>query len=553
MGGQKIKKGTRGESAMFITRAQALRRLQVSLADFRRLCILKGVYPREPKKKLSGLDKTYYHLKDITHLKYDPILSKVRELKTYFRRYRKAMGRNDKTKARSIRENKPIITLQHIVKERYPCFVDALRDLDDALSTCSLFASLGADDSHQIHSSMIKKSTFLMDEFMYLVSELGFLTKSFISVKGFYFQAKILGETITWLIPHQFTQKIPDEVDFKVMSTFLEFYHTLLRFVNFKLYQLNNLTYPPSINTQISETGGRFLALNSYNLSKMNTGIPSNIEQKAEKRRIFEGLTFFISREVPFFPVAFVIKSLGGKVGWENEYSSIKKDDEGITHYIVDRPVQFLKSFMDNHENCEFIQPQWVFDSMNESIRLPTRAYGPGEKLPPHLSPFVDDSTQGYIPTQRQVLDEIKESCGPLGSREYLSGEESTQIGDLSEHDSDIEVQQAREDAYLESIEREQSLSSSNPGSCHADSLECFAEAEAKAKATTNRLQTAKKLAKKRREDEQREQQKTLLKKKHKRLLQRIEYSQKIASDKAERLESKRKLLNRESHSKPEA
>lgn len=514
---------------MFITRAQALRRLQVSLADFRRLCILKGVYPREPKKKLSGLDKTYYHLKDITHLKYDPILSRVRELKAHLKRYRRAMGRNEKTKARSIRESKPVISLQHIVKERYPCFVDALRDLDDALSTCSLFASLGADDKHHIHSSMINKSAGLIDEFMYLVSELGFLTKSFISVKGFYFQARILGETVTWLLPHQFAQKIPDEVDFKVMSTFLEFYHTLLKFVNFKLYQMNNLTYPPSVNSLVSSNGGRFLALYACNLSNMGTGTGSG--SNAEKRRLFEGLTFFISREVPFFPVAFVVRSFGGKVGWENECSSIKRDDEGITHYIVDRPVAFLKSFMDKRPNCEFIQPQWVFDSTNESVRLPTRLYGPGEKLPPHLSPFVDDSSQGYVPAQRQVLDEMKKSGdGGLGAGSLSGGDELAQTDQLSEHDSDAEVQQAREEAYFSSIDKELSLSQSTASTSASESPQ-------------DKVHVARKLAKKRREEEQREQQKTLLKKKHKRLLQRIEYSKKTASDKAQRLELRRKQL----------
>lgn len=52
----------------------------------RRLCILKGIYPREPKNKKkvnkgSTAPRTFYLLKDIRFLLHEPIVRKFREYK----------------------------------------------------------------------------------------------------------------------------------------------------------------------------------------------------------------------------------------------------------------------------------------------------------------------------------------------------------------------------------------------------------------------------------------------------------------------------------------
>ena len=71
---KKIKKGTKGAISKFITRAKSIKRLNIPLKDFRRLCILKGVHPRQPKRKLTNQNTTYYHIKDIRYLEEDKTL-----------------------------------------------------------------------------------------------------------------------------------------------------------------------------------------------------------------------------------------------------------------------------------------------------------------------------------------------------------------------------------------------------------------------------------------------------------------------------------------------
>ena len=81
------KKYQAGEATQYISRKHARKRLQLTLADFRRLCILKGIYPREPKnRKKAGKGKasysrTYYFMKDIQWLSHEPLINKFRDHK----------------------------------------------------------------------------------------------------------------------------------------------------------------------------------------------------------------------------------------------------------------------------------------------------------------------------------------------------------------------------------------------------------------------------------------------------------------------------------------
>ncbi|XP_073270692.1 pescadillo homolog isoform X2 [Primulina huaijiensis] len=435
--------------------------LQVSLPVFRKLCILKGVFPREPKKKLKGNHHSYYHMKDIMFLKHEPLLEKLREMRAYEKKVKKAMSKKNRDLAERLLTRKPTYTLDMLIKERYPKFVDALRDLDDCLSMVHLFAALPAVDravdGEKIPVDRVHNCRRLSHEWQAYISRTHRLRKTFISVKGIYYQAEVEGQKITWLTPHALQQVLP-EVDYRVLLTFLEFYETLLAFVNYKLYSSINLKYPPILDPRLEALAAdiyalsRFFDANAHGSSKKTSAIVSSaseqteIQQKGTKldesevrlaqlqqqlpsnepgalmnlvedaakedeedsetrecKNLFKNRKFFLSREVPRESLLLIIPAFGGTVSWEGEGAPLEESDQSITHQVVDRPTQDHKFL-----SRDYIQPQWVYDSVNARILLPTEKYMVGCVPPPHLSPFVDNEAEGHVPEYAEAIQRLK-------------------------------------------------------------------------------------------------------------------------------------------------
>jgi pescadillo protein len=517
--GKEQRKGKRGIAAAFMTRSKALKTLQITLKDFRRLCILKGIYPRDPKKKVGGADKTYYHIKDISFLHHEPLLEKFRSFKTFMKRIRKAAGMNNFTDARRRDKQKPEYSLDHIVKERYPSFTDALEDFDDCLCLIYLFSMLPGEK--KIRSERAVNCGRLVREWQYYIAQSNSLTKIFVSIKGIYYQAVVMGVTVTWLVPHRFPQDLPTDVDFRVMLTFLEFYETFTKFVNYKLFDSLGLRYPPRFigskarggafikslklrpkKSPAAESAGETEQEAEYASSsdegsdgegaqkdkaasskamlktlkgKMDSIVSrdeeaqdNNLEQEIEnemgesltipleeafkdseemqelqkmdaterkeqqRTQLFAGLTFYLERETPLQMLELAIRSFSGEVIWEHDGSSRNNKDGGITHHVMDRPSQAHRHF-----GREYIQPQWVLDSINTGVCLPVEKYLPGAELPPHLSPFVDDDKEGYVPDYRTELRKIVAGTNGEAVSDGEEGSGSEGEGEDSEEDEE--------------------------------------------------------------------------------------------------------------------
>ena len=525
--GKRQKKDHAGLDATFIGRSACLKRLQISLKDFRRLCILKGVYPREPRGRTPSKKKgqVYYHIKDIRAIAHEPLLAKFREFRAFMKKVRKAAGRNEKEEAARKESYAPSYTLHHLVRERYPRFVDALSDLDDALALIYLFAALPS--TGRVSAKVTKKAQSLASQWGAYCATASCITKTFVSVKGVYMEASIQGTSICWVVPHAFTQNIPSDVDFRVMTTFFEFYETLLAFVLYKLYNDIGVRYPLPVTGADVSSSSSILAANLHILHKVlqgsggaasnavaeaieeqtkeiengekvnntkstrkllktvdealkkineedeemddeeedddvdisgplkaalesidrekenSVGVQNNVsldDEASKRKRLFAGLTFFISREVPKGYLELTCLAFGGKVGWEGADSPISITDSSITHHVIDRP-KIPSSYDSLPKSREYVQPQWILDCANFRFLLPLVKYGVGAELPPHLSPWVDNEEEGYTPAYAEEIECLKNG-DPVPSE----GDTAVDTQEDSDHSDDLQKDVEEED-----------------------------------------------------------------------------------------------------------
>lgn len=361
----------------YLTRSQAKRVLQVDNKDFKRLCILKGIYPRQPQsfKNSGGKDKVYYLTKDIRYIVSDPILDGMRQFETHEKKLRKLRGMGKGKEAETLDDTKrPQYKLDRTIRERYVTFSDALRDLSDPLSSIFLYAILPpqvkSDTTVEGHSYLTtwlhQESIAITKRWKAFVESQQILQKGFISIKGYYYQVILRGEETTWLVPHDFASKHAKAVEHQVMLTFLEFYVHFLRFVLYKL----EADARTALATEDDEDPNHSEAFQTEKKSNSTPAV----------KGLFKGLVFFIGREAVPEHIGFVVRSLGGTV-------ATQPNSAGVTHYVIDRPaLPFGEAKVDT---VEYVQPQYIFDCLNARTLLPVDGYGIGERCPPHISPFT--------------------------------------------------------------------------------------------------------------------------------------------------------------------
>ena len=552
------------------------------------------------------------------------------------------------------------------MRERYPTFVDALRDLDDALTLLSLFANLPSTST--VPPKIISRCQRLCHEFEHYLITSRSLRKSFLSIKGIYYQATIQGQDILWLVPYRFVQRVSGEVDYKIMGTFVEFYATLLGFVNFRLYTSIGLAYPPKFDTSSDEKGGELAAFtlegrrigddttvaeqteaftngdakaNTADVQKhidavANVKEPDKEEEAVDEApdnsdaidkfeatapeadslvqpeisgneagHLFAPFTFYISREAPRHPIEFLLRSFGcRRIGWDEFLGqgafTHDESDPRITHEVVDRPP-LPEAMITEREDDEakstgrvrpgmripgrtYIQPQWVWDCINEGRLLRPDIYAPGATLPPHLSPWVKATKGQYDPRvtlaeqevegEAEIAEEeasdtgddvLDEDVSEEGEDEDLSDEVSVDGGmdvahtDEEDEDDEEDGENAQsDDDDFAGFEEDDDIEASDEEvedtrTQHQKELEAeaagvsFSSTNGSSKASKEKVsEEAKKRVRKQRQEEQEvERQKMMMPRKKRKLFEKMQYSNSKRDEEAAKLRAKRRKLEK--------
>jgi pescadillo protein len=176
----------------------------------------------------------------------------------------------------------------------------------------------------------------LTKEFYLYIAVAQVFRKGFISIKGIYLNAEIMGNEVTWLCPFNYPQKLSFEIDYEIMLSFLELYTNLLKFVNFKLFKDIGLSYPPPIEN-VDEPFFGFSSVDVRNLqdqiNNKNNQFDSNIknelncdseelkkilkkeEENKAYKSFFKNCVFYLNRETPKEILGLIISSCGGIYG----------------------------------------------------------------------------------------------------------------------------------------------------------------------------------------------------------------------------------------------
>ncbi|KAM0681722.1 mRNA-binding ribosome synthesis protein [Glugoides intestinalis] len=353
----------------FVSRKKAIEKLNLTEKRFDKLTVIIGIYPviKTDKHCYDRSDDWYYKIDDIKRIFYSEAYHTLnKNLRIQSKREKLMKMQQLERAAKLFDEETDFVGL---VKQKYKSLGHSIDDLGSTLRNLYLINMLEID---------IVKSILL--EFEDFITERGLLSKAFMSKKGIYFGFNIQNIIISWLAPYPGSD-LKDIVEEKheVPVQAQEYDFNFLDFGSFDEEEEEDSVEAPA---DPNDANKKDISLLKYAapllkihlkllLHKLNILLPS--EDHKKKPGIFKNMKFYID-----------IKSINDQI------SFVIKNEEGLLCSFEEANIIITEAVENILPEKTYVQPQYVFDCLNNAQLLHKAPYLVGKELPAHQSPFPD-------------------------------------------------------------------------------------------------------------------------------------------------------------------
>ncbi|ELA42874.1 uncharacterized protein VICG_00189 [Vittaforma corneae ATCC 50505] len=348
----------------YVSRKTAVQKLNVSEKQFDKLSVMLGIYPvvADSKNCYDKVDGWYYRIEDVKTMFYSETYGILnRNLKKEAKRQKMLKFQQIERASKVIDEEFDLIDL---VKQKYGSLGQSVDDLGNTLKNLYIIDLLSID--------YVKEE---LESFRKFIIERKLLSKAFMSKKGIYFGFNVEKIIVCWMVPYpganlaDFVEEKVDSPDAKTVCNFDFLDFGSLSEEESEAAEITHTNSPDKLDISLLKYASPLLKIHlKLCVHKFGILYP---KENGKKAGIFKNMRFFIDVKSISEQIAFVILSLDGEVA-----------SYGQAKFIITETVDAI-----DPENI-YLQPQYVFDCLNQSKILPYDLYFVGKELPPHISPF---------------------------------------------------------------------------------------------------------------------------------------------------------------------
>lgn len=350
----------------YVSRKTAIERMKLTGKMFDKLSVLCSVYPvvADSKHCYDKADGWYYKIDDIKRIFYSDAYSVLNN--NAEKAKKKQCYARVEQHARANRIIDDEVNFVELVKQKYSSLGSSIEDLGNTLRNLYFIEMLSIDS--------VGLDLRAFEEF---VAEKMLLDKAFLSRKGIYYAFSCEKIIVCWLVPYP-GYGLKDLVEEKqeLPEAKPDFDFDFLDFGSFSEEECES----SGEVTDPNDPSKMDIALLKYASPLLQTHLKLVLYKLSvlyanslpKGPSIFGGQTFFVDVKSIQKQIEFVIKSGGGEI--------VSPKDAKI---IVAESVDDIK------DAVVYIQPQYVFDSLNQRRMIAFDDYLVGkDPLPVHTSPF---------------------------------------------------------------------------------------------------------------------------------------------------------------------